>query len=826
MELHRTPRLDPDPTPCAAYIDRLPLSPEEKHALLKHVRSETDPSHAMAAVHQRLAGGPTAQDNPALASIRRRLALAYRPTEGNGTYITTDRHGQVRLTTTPPIHRTSMAPFAWPATFLIRAARAFNRLLGHPATPGRDRDFPAATHPSRRWEVAGAVRRAVLMLLVLGQTAAAGYFMVAVLPYHGGQPIEIAILVLFIILFSWVSIGFWTGVIGFLVLVGQRDRWAISRSAAPDAPLAPDARTAIIMPICNEHVGRVFSGLRATYESLARTQWLERFDFFVLSDSNEADVRVAETKAWLDLCCDLHAFGRIFYRWRRHRIKRKSGNVADFCRRWGRDYRYMVVLDADSVMSGECLTALVRLMEANPNTGIIQTAPRAAGRDTLYARIQQFATRVYGPVFTAGLHFWQLGEAYYWGHNAIIRIAPFIRHCALGILPGRGTLSGEILSHDFVEAALMRRAGWAVWIAYDLPGSYEEMPPNLIDELKRDRRWCRGNLINSRLFLAEGFHPAHRAVFMTGVMAYVSAPLWLLSLGLSTAFIAIQSLVGPQYFVQPRQLFPLWPEWHLDWALGLATATGTVLFMPKILSVLLLLGKRARHYGGSVWLVLSTAVEIIFSALLAPIRMVFHSEFVFAALSGLPIVWKSPPREDAETTWNEALRRHGTHSLLGVAWAAAVYWMNADFFWWLLPVVGALALSVPISVYSSRVTLGRRSRKARWFLIPEESRPPLELRMVRRIASRPASLPGFIEAVVDPLVNAMACAAAPPAGSPARETARARLIASALQNGPAGLTTPQQLALLSDQVALSRLHVAVWTSPTAYSAWRLEIPAA
>ena len=256
----------------------------------------------------------------------------------------------------------------------------------------------------------------------------------------------------------------------------------------------------------------------------------------MLSDSSEPDTLAAERQAWLRAVRGRRTgSGRIFYRWRRHRIKRKSGNIADFCRRWGSQYRYMVVLDADSVMSGECLTTLVRLMEANPTAGIIQTAPRAAGRDTLYARMQQFATRVYGPLFTAGLHFWQLGESYYWGHNAIIRVAPFMRHCALGRLPGRGPLSGEILSHDFVEAALMRRAGWKVWMAYDLPGSYEEMPPNLLDELKRDRRWCQGNLINLRLFLWNGLHPAHRAVFMTGVMAYVSAPLWLLSLVLSTA---------------------------------------------------------------------------------------------------------------------------------------------------------------------------------------------------------------------------------------------------------------------------------------------------
>src|SRR5690606_7253544 len=204
------------------------------------------------------------------------------------------------------------------------------------------------------------------------------------------------------------------------------------------------------------------AGLRATCESLTATGQLEHFDFFILSDSNDPDICVAEQQAWMELCREVEGFGHIFYRRRRRRVKRKSGNIDDFCRRWGANYRYMVVLDADSVMSGDCLSTLVKIMEASPNAGIIQTAPRASGRDTFYARMQQFAARVYGELFTAGLHFWQLGEAHYWGHNAIIRLQPFMQHCALAPLPGDGPLDGNILSHDFVEAALMRRAGWSV----------------------------------------------------------------------------------------------------------------------------------------------------------------------------------------------------------------------------------------------------------------------------------------------------------------------------------------------------------------------------
>ena len=229
-------------------------------------------------------------------------------------------------------------------------------------------------------------------------------------------------------------------------------------------------------------------------------------------------------------------------------------------------------------------------------------APPAATRSTRACSSSR--PRVYGPLFTAGLHFWQLGESHYWGHNAIIRVAPFIRHCALGRLPGSGALSGEILSHDFVEAALMRRAGWGVWIAYDLPGSYEEMPPNLIDELKRDRRWCQGNLMNFRLVLMKGLHPAHRAVFMTGVMAYLSAPLWFLFLVLSTALLAVHTLSTPQYFVEPYQLFPLWPEWRPEWALRLARRDGArCCSCPRSSRVLLISGRAARSFGGraAIW---------------------------------------------------------------------------------------------------------------------------------------------------------------------------------------------------------------------------------
>jgi len=714
-----------------------------------------------------------------------------------------DRSGTPAFTVVPPVRRTPMASERWRGG------------LRTPRKPG--------TRDGWRARCAAMTRRILLTALVLAQTGAFVHGMAThVLPYHGAQPLEIAILSLSAILFGWVSLGFWTAITGFVLLCRRGDRHTITRSVPPGTRLPADARTAVIMPIANEHVARVFAGLRATYESVADYGTLRHFDFFILSDSSDPDTLVAERYAWRTLCADVNGFGRIFYRWRKHRIKRKSGNIADFCRRWGSQYRYMVVLDADSVMTGECLTTLVRLMEANPSTGIVQTAPRGAGRDTLYARAQQFATQVYGPLFTAGLHFWQLGESYYWGHNAIIRVAPFMRHCALGRLHGRGPFAGEILSHDFVEAALMRRAGWKVWMAYDLPGSYEEMPPNLLDELKRDRRWCRGNLINSRMLMWTGLHPAHRALFVTGIMAYVSAPLWLLSLAVASTSVVLHVVTVPEYFVQPRQLFPIWPEWDAHATLMFAIGTCGVLFLPKILGGILVVMRGAERFGGAAAVAGSVLLELLFASALAPVRMLFHTQFVLAALAHLEIHWKSPPREDAETSWGQATRRHGLHALLGLGWTLGVYWLAPSYTWWLLPITGALVIAIPVSVYSSRVSLGRAARAARLFLIPEEADPPRELRTVRAHSGDAATSPRFVDVVVDPEVNAIACAAIlrQYTVSPRMHAHRTRTIAMAVERGPDGLSDSQKRRVLSDPFILAQLHREVTSSPAAHPDWR------
>ena len=672
------------------------------------------------------------------------------------------------------------------------------------------------------WEKTAQRRRILMIALILGTTLIASSYMADVMPHKGTTPLELTIVIVFGALFAWISIGFWESVAGLYTLLRGHDRYAITRSiAGADSTIEPDVRTAILIPVCNEEVGRVFAGLEATYRSLEATGKIEQFDFFVLSDSGNPDAWVAEEIAWYETCQSLNAFKRIFYRHRQVNIKRKSGNIADFCRRWGRNYRYMIVFDADSVMTGQSLVQMVMMMEKNPRVGILQTSPLAVNKESLIARVQQFSNHVYGPMFVAGLYFTQLGDSHFWGHNAILRIAPFMQHCGLPQLPGKPPLGGEILSHDFVEAALMRKAGYEVWLAYDLGGSYEEVPPTLLEELKRDRRWCQGNMQHMRLLFAEGLFPAHRALFLHGAMAYVSALLWFLFLSLSTAEAIYEVVREPVYFPAGRSLFPQWPVWHPQWALTLLATTAIILFLPKLLSVLVIIIKGgARAFGGVLRLLLSVLAEVIFSTLFAPVRMLFHSKFVFITLLGQQVGWGSQQRSDLGTGWGEAARFHGTGTVVALLWGILLFLVNRSFFWWNMPVFIPVILSIPLSVWSSRATLGRRFRSLGLFITPEEVAPPPEVQNLERKEEQHiflSSLPmereaGFVRAVVDPRVNFLhrSLLRKERTVSPSIASRRQQLQEKALSGGPESLSVKEKKELLYDPRCMEELHQRVW----------------
>jgi membrane glycosyltransferase len=682
------------------------------------------------------------------------------------------------------------------------------------------------TSLDKPWENAARLRRLLLLALIIATSVIASGHMADILPHRGSTRLEFVIVIVFAILFAWISIGFWEAMAGLFTLARRVDRFSITLGVEEDQSLeGTGARTAILIPVANEEPDRVFAGIKATYQSLEDTGQIRHFDFFILSDSSDPDRWVEEEMAWAETCRSLGAFNRLFYRRRRVNLKRKSGNIADFCRRWGKNYRYMIVFDADSVMAGKSLVRMVQAMERHPKVGILQTAPLAVNRETLIARTQQFANHVYSSMFAAGLHFIQLGDSHFWGHNAIIRVEPFMQHCGLPELPGKPPRGGFIMSHDFVEAAFMRRGGWEVWLAYDLGGSYEEVPPTLLEELKRDRRWCQGNLQHIRVAFAKGLLSAHRALFLHGAMSYGSSLLWFVFITLSTVAAFAEAFRTPIYFPEGRTLFPDWPVWHPQWALTLLGTTAIILFMPKLFSVLLIMFKKGqvRRFGGSLKLIASLGLEVFLSALFAPVRMLFHSKFVFITVLGWQVGWGPQQRSDLGTGWLEAIRFHGFGTLLALIWATALFFINRSFFWWNSPIFIPLILSIPLSVWSSRASVGRSFRMLGLLLTPEELEQPKELQSLeaslasehKTFASSPDA-GGFVKAIANPVVNAVHLGLLrnkPRKLTQAIAGARAELLEKALSQGPTLLSPKEKRTILYDPWLVQELHRRVWETP-------------
>jgi len=586
-------------------------------------------------------------------------------------------------------------------------------------------------------------RRLAFFGLTFATSGLASFAMLDILRANGLTALEVVSLVLFFGLFTWIAGAFWTAIAGFLIRLKGRDPAVLHPNDAAGVRLT--GRVALVMPVHNEDPQRIAAGLDAIWSSLAREPEHAAFDLFVLSDTRLADVAAAEERAWQALVERHGAAGRIFYRRRLHNTGRKAGNIADFIRNHGGAYEYMVVLDADSIMSGRALTTLARLMQAYPQVGIIQTAPVPAGRDTLFARLVQFAARLNGTMLSSGLAFWQLGEANYWGHNAILRLQPFAAACALPRLPGAAPLGGEILSHDFVEAAFMRRAGYEVWLLPDVEGSWEEVPSNIIDFAARDRRWAQGNLQHGNVLKVRGLHWLSRVHMLTGILSYATSPMWLAVLILSSILTCQEALQGHQYFQSgARSLFPNWPEYRDGEIVALLGVTLVVLLLPKLLGATLALADRSlrRGFGGAPRLIASLVLEQLFSMMLAPAMMVFHSVFVITTLAGTPVVWSAQERGDRGVSLADAFSRHKWQMLLGVLWGTLILLIAPRFIWWMLPVLTGLILSAPLTVLTSRADLGRLARRWGLLLTPEEVDPPAELAAVRAAASGAATAQG------------------------------------------------------------------------------------
>ncbi|WP_458097291.1 glucans biosynthesis glucosyltransferase MdoH [Roseomonas sp. WA12] len=625
------------------------------------------------------------------------------------------------------------------------------------------------------------------------------------------------VLALFVPLFAWIALSFVSSLCGVASVIAGGGR---ALGIDPAAPLpALTGRTALLMPVYNEDPRRVLAGLEAIREALRDAGVADHFDLFILSDTTNPDAWAREEEAFLALRTRVGAGARIFYRRRAKNIDRKAGNIADWVRRYGGAYPQFLILDADSVMSADSLIRLAAAMEAHPTVGLIQSLPVIVNGRSLFARMQQFAGRLYGPIIAHGIAFWHGAEGNYWGHNAMIRTVAFASAAGLPHLPGRKPFGGTVMSHDFVEAALMRRQGWAIHFVPALPGSYEESPPALSDLAIRDRRWCQGNLQHLAVLPTRGLHPISRSHLLVGIGSYITAPLWLLFL-VCGVLLALQArFVLPVYFPSGPALFPDWPVVDPVRAKWVFIGTMAMLLVPKLLAwaAMLMDGPWRRGHGGALRSMASVVVETVLAGLLAPVTMLTQSVDVVSILRGRDSGWSAQTRDDGVLPLRDVARLYWRHTAFGLAFGIAAFLVSPFLAAWMSPVVLGLALAIPLAAWTARRGAGQALRRAGLLLIPEEREPPTILRRTLALRAEWEGLAPEGEALgrlrADPALleahRAMLprpAAARPDALDSNLVMARARVAASAsAPEALAALTRPEKAALLGDAEGLDAL---------------------
>ncbi len=571
------------------------------------------------------------------------------------------------------------------------------------------------------------LRRAYVFGSTALMTVAATAMMWRVLAAGGVSVLEACLLLLFVLLFAWIALSFVGSLAGLQALLRSRRKLGID----PALPLPRlSSRTALLMPTYNEDPRRMMAGLQAIYESVEATGQLAQFDFFVLSDTTREAIGRDEERVFSRLCERTGGDGRLFYRRRADNSGRKAGNIADWVRRFGGAYPQMLILDADSLMTGDAIIRLAAGMEAHPDVGLIQSLPAVVNGRTLFARMQQFGGSVYGPVMAYGVAWWHGAESNYWGHNAVIRTRAFAEQAGLPELPGRKPFGGHVLSHDFVEAALIRRGGWASHMVPYLQGSYEEGPPTLTDLLVRDRRWCQGNLQHSKVVTARGLHWVSRVHMMIGIGHYFTAPMWAM---LMLIGIAIPLVTGGIDLARELHL-PFSPAhyWHRQDQQGVIwvfVVTMAVLLGPKLMGYVAILSCRDRRLGcgGAVRAFVSILLETLLAALMAPIVMYVQSRGVAEVLAGKDSGWDAQQRDDGSVSWAGLAQTYGGLSLFGLMVGAMAYAVSPPLAAWMAPVVIGMALAVPVVGLTSSRAAGEWLQRHRLLGIPEESSPPAVL---------------------------------------------------------------------------------------------------
>jgi membrane glycosyltransferase len=562
-----------------------------------------------------------------------------------------------------------------------------------------------------------AFRRIVFALLVAASVAAMLGLMAYTLDDGGLDIVDWLMLACFAATLPWSVIGFWNAVIGFALMRFARDPTALVAPAMQvgRSNTAIAGRTAILVCMRNEDAARLRRNLAEMIAGLIAAGAAPHMHLFLLSDTDQPGIAAAEEGMAAQLAARFGAVLPVTYRRRPTNPGFKAGNIRDFCQRWGAGFDFALVLDADSVMSPAAMLRLIRVIAANSRLGIVQSL--VVGRPSLspFARIFQFGMRLGMRSYTLGSAFWQGDCGPYWGHNAIIRLAPFIAHCALPVLPGDGPLSGHILSHDQVEAALMRRAGYEVRVLPEEAGSWEENPPTLLEFIRRDLRWCQGNMQYWKLLAMPGLYAVSRCQLGLAILMFIGSPAWVLFVALATFRGLLIETQGPVFRPETGMLL-------FFLAMGMT-------FAPKIASILDILARpgAAKGFGGAVRFIASAVLETAFFVVLAPIMAVAHTVLIGGLVGRRAIGWTAPVREDHRVTFAAGAQRLWVQTLCGIGLLAWFVIMAPAALGYGIPFFAPLLLAIPFAVLSARADFGVVLRRLGLATIPEEVAPPSEL---------------------------------------------------------------------------------------------------
>jgi membrane glycosyltransferase len=550
-------------------------------------------------------------------------------------------------------------------------------------------------------------RRIAFATVVVASSIALLVLMAATLFAADPDPIGVAMLLLFALNLPWTTIGFWNAVIGFSLMTFARD---------PAGGVAPHMRnvegdgkigssTALLICIRNEDTARLSRNLTWMLEGLIATREARWFHLYILSDSNQPEIAAAEEAVSAAITDRFGSALDVTYRRREQSIGYKAGNIRDFCKRWGRLHQFAIVLDADSVMTPQAMLRLVRIMQVHPRLGILQTLVTGLPSASPFARIFQFGMRLGMRSHTLGAASWQGDCGPYWGHNAILRLAPFIEHCELPVLPGRQPLGGHVLSHDQLEAVLMRRAGYEVRVLPDEEGSWEENPPTLLEFIRRDLRWCQGNMQYFHFLTLPRLLPVSRCQLGLAIAMYLSSPAWL-------AFLLLGLI---------RQL-----PFRIDLGVILFGVMLAMSLAPKLatLADVMARGPLRRAYGGTARIVAGVFLEFVFSVLIAPISAVAVTLFMLGLPFGRRVGWTSQQRDAGGVTLSMATRKLWPQTLFGILLMAWFWKAAPGVIWYWVPIFAGLTGSIPVAMVTAHPLVGRVLATCGICRIPEESGLP------------------------------------------------------------------------------------------------------